>query len=404
MENFVAITGIGIVNPLGIGKEIFWKNLVSGMNAISKISRFKADNLPVQIAGEVKDFNVQSYISQRLAIKMDRFAHYAIGASALALADANIKVANFDPYRIGVWFGNNAGGWDICERGLFELNRHGPNFVNPWQATAWFPTSPQGYVSIANGIRGISKSFICDRASSASALFFAVKTILAGQCDIILAGGTEAPITPFGMICYFETGEIANSINDKKAYKPFDINRYGSVLGEGSTVLILERFEHAKKRGAHIYGKLFLGAMNTDSDRISYKNYVKAQKQAILNASIKIEEVDVIFPEAAGTIRSDLLESNAIIETFSNNPSVAIVCSKSSYGHIYGASTATDIATGILASENKTLPPTINFESQDKGRYLNISSHAHKKEINKILFNSRAREGSNVSMVVSTEF
>jgi 3-oxoacyl-[acyl-carrier-protein] synthase II len=403
MTNCVAITGIGLVNPLGIGKEDFWKNLVAGESAISTISRFNADNLPVQIAGEIKNFSVQDFVPRRLAVKMDRFSHYAVAASTLALKDAGIEVTNFDPYRIGVWFGNNAGGWDICERGLFELYRDGATFVNPWQATAWFPTSPQGYVSIANGIKGMSKSFICDRASSSSALYFAVRAIFSGECDIILAGGTEAPVTPFGMVCYFETGELAGSITDTKAYKPFDKKRYGSVLGEGSTVLILESIEHAEKRGAKIYGKIYLGAMTTDAGRFNYKNYMLAQTRALANAGITTQEVDVIFPEAAGTINSDRLEGMAITETFSDNQNVSVACPKASFGHLYGASTATDIAVGLLASQEKMLPPTLNVEFLDDDFCLNISKKVIPKEIHNMLFNSRAREGSNVSMVVSTK-
>jgi 3-oxoacyl-(acyl-carrier-protein) synthase len=220
MNNCVAITGIGLVNPLGIGKESFWKRLIAGENAIQSISRFDAKNLPIQIAGQINDFNPKDFVPRRLAVKMDRFAHYAVAAAKLALEDAVIDLEKYDPYRVGVWFGNNAGGWDICERGLYELYRDGAPYVNPWQATAWFPTSPQGYVSITYGIKGMCKSFICDRASSASALYFAVRAILDGECDLILVGGTEAPLTPFGMICYYETGVLVDSTSDLRAYIP----------------------------------------------------------------------------------------------------------------------------------------------------------------------------------------
>lgn len=266
MSKCVAITGIGLVNPLGIGKKKFWDNLIAGKNAVQIITRFDPKHLPVQVAGQIDGFNPKDFLPSRLAVKMDRFAHYAVAASKLALDDADIDLQEYDPYRVGVWFGNNAGGWDICERGLFELYRDGAPLVNPWQATAWFPTSPQGYVSITYGIKGMCKSFICDRASGASALYFAVRAILEGECDLILAGGTEAPLTPFGMICYYETGVLASSTQNLNVYRPFDKLRSGTVLGEGSTVLILEKLEDAESRGANIYGKLYLGSMTTDAD------------------------------------------------------------------------------------------------------------------------------------------
>ncbi|WP_339049667.1 beta-ketoacyl-[acyl-carrier-protein] synthase family protein [Rickettsiella endosymbiont of Xylota segnis] len=400
MSKCVAITGIGLVNPLGIGKKKFWDNLIAGKNAVQIITRFDPKHLPVQVAGQIDGFNPKDFLPSRLAVKMDRFAHYAVAASKLALDDADIDLQEYDPYRVGVWFGNNAGGWDICERGLFELYRDGAPFVNPWQATAWFPTSPQGYVSITYGIKGMCKSFICDRASGASALYFAVRAILEGECDLILAGGTEAPLTPFGIICYYETGVLASSTQNLNVYRPFDKLRSGTVLGEGSTVLILEKLEDAESRGANIYGKLYLGSMTTDADGVNNKNYQYSQVRALANANLSVDDIDVIYPEAAGTLASDLVEAEAIQEVFRSNLKVHIACPKASYGHLYGASTATDIAVGLLAAKNQVLPPTINTEFLDDGLDLNIQSQPVSGSFSNMLFSSRAREGSNVSMSV----
>lgn len=260
----VVITGIGIVNAAGIGKDEFWSNVTEGKSAICNISRFDATGFPTQVAGEIKDFNPADFIPRRLLIKTDTFTHYALAAADLAIKDADLDLEKEDSYRTGVWFGNNAGGWDIAERGFYELYNDGPTMVNAWQATAWFPTAAQGYVTIRYGIRGYSKSFVCDRASGASALYFGVKSILLGHNDIVIAGGSEAPITRFGMTCYYETGEVSAATDPAKAYLPFDRNRSGMVLGEGSTVLVLESEEHAIRRGAKIYGEVLSGSMTTD--------------------------------------------------------------------------------------------------------------------------------------------
>lgn len=403
MNDYVAITGIGIINPLGIGKDAFWDKMIIGANGIKPISRFDTTDLSVKVAGEITDFKVNDFVPRRLAVKMDRFAHYAVAAATLALDDSQLSLEKYDPYRIGVWFGNNAGGWDICERGLFELYRDGAPFVNPWQATAWFPTSPQGYVSICHGLKGMSKSFICDRASSASAMSYATNAILTGQCDIILAGGTEAPLTPFGTLCYREIGVLADTSSDTTVYKPFSDDACGGVLGEGSTVLVLERYEHAVARGATIYGKIYRGAMTTDPDRVSNRGYINAQKKALRNANVSVDDIDVIFPEAAALPNCDQLEATAINELFATNAHFKVAFPKARFGHLYGASTATDIAVGLLAAQHGQLPASYysKLASFASGWCVNHTVE-HTRDLNNLLFNSRAREGTNVSMLVST--
>ena len=192
MGRRAVITGIGVVNPAGIGKDAFWRSMVEGRSALAPISRFDASRFPVRVAGQINGFEAKDFIPRRFIVKTDRFTHFALAAAELALADARLDLGNEDLHRVGVWFGNNAGGWDICERGFHELYREGATLVNPWQATAWFPTAPQGYLTIRYGIRGYSKSFVCDRASGASALYFAERAIRLGHNDVILAGDPMA--------------------------------------------------------------------------------------------------------------------------------------------------------------------------------------------------------------------
>jgi len=398
----VVVTGIGIVNPSGIGRDEFWSNVTEGKSAIRNISRFDPTGYPTQVAGEIAEFNPADFIPRRFIVKTDRFTHYALAASELALKDADLDLEQEDSYRVGVWFGNNAGGWDICERGFYEHYQDGPTMVNPWQATAWFPTAAQGFVTIRFGIRGYSKSFVCDRASGASGLYFGVKSILQGYNDIVLAGGSEAPITKFGMNCYYETGEVSASTDAETAYQPFDLNRSGLVLGEGSTVLVLESEEHAMRRGARIYGEVTSGAMTTDRETSSGTAFERCMRQALQRAGIGAKDIDVVLAEGCGTKESDQVEAGAIAAVFSEEAKdVPVSAPKSLYGHLYGASCVTEVACSLLAMETGELPIQQKIRAQDPDCQLNFVTQPESRPVSRTLVNSRAREGVNASFVIS---
>jgi 3-oxoacyl-[acyl-carrier-protein] synthase II len=397
----VVVTGIGIVNPSGIGKDEFWQNMTQGKSAIKAIDRFDTTEFPTKVAGAISDFQPGDFIPRRLIVKTDRFTHYALAASDLALADANLDLEAEDSYRVGVWFGNNAGGWDICERGFHELYNDGATLVNPWQATAWFPTAAQGYVTIRYGIRGYSKSFVCDRASGASGLYFGVKSIQQGHNDVVLTGGSEAPITRFGMVCYYETGEISAASDPDTAYQPFDRERSGIVLGEGSTVLVLESEEHALARGAKIYGEITSGSMTTDISPKEGVQLKRAMNIALKNANLSPSDIDVVFAEGCGTQTGDRLESEAINAVFGETAAdVPVTVPKSLFGHLYGASCTTEVACSLMAMETGALP-VMQSVNPDQGCQLNFVTQAQSSSVSRTLVNSRAREGVNASFVIS---
>ena len=396
----VVVTGIGIVNPSGIGKEQFWQNMTAGKSAIGEIDRFDPTNFPTKVAGTIHDFKPDDFIPRRLVVKTDRFTHYALAASDLALTDANLDLETEDSYRVGVWFGNNAGGWDICERGFKELYNDGATMVNPWQATAWFPTAAQGYVTIRYGIRGYSKSFVCDRASGASGLYFGVKSIQNGHNDVVLTGGSEAPITRFGMVCYYETGEISGAADPSTAYQPFDKDRSGIVLGEGSTVLVLESEEHALARGAKIYGEVTSGSMTTDTDPTQGVQFKRAMNKALKDANLSAQDIDVVFAEGCGTKTGDRIEAEAIKGAFADAPNVPVTVPKSLFGHLYGASCTTEVACSLMAMETGKLPVMQSVNAEDDCK-LNFVTQAQSIPVARTLVNSRAREGVNASFVIS---
>lgn len=400
MRANVCITGLGVVNPSGIGVKQFWDNVVQGVNSIQKISRFDCKNFPLQVAGEVTDFKAAEFMPRRFVIKMDRFSHYATAAAGMALLDSGLDLSAIDPFKIGVWLGNNSGGWDICEQGLYELYRDGAAFVNPWQATAWFLSSAQGYVSIVNKLKGMSKSFCSDRTSDASALYYATQSLMLNRCDVIVSGGTEAPITPFGLTCFYETGEFAKSENAIDVYKPFAKDRQGLVLGEGSATIILEKREHAIKRGARIYGEIVSASISNDFDGKGWKGLSGAISKVITDAGLQAEDIDLVMPEGAATDDSDNAEARAFSEVFGANSNVPITCPKAGFGHLYGASATTDIVCGILAAEQGLIPPTPNMVAPDFN--LNVICKTTEASIRNILFTSRAREGGNVVFIVST--
>lgn len=398
----VVITGIGIVNASGIGKDEFWSNVTEGKSAIRNISRFDPTGFPTQVAGEITNFNPADFIPRRLIVKTDTFTYYALAASELAIKDADLDLEKEDSYRVGVWFGNNAGGWDIAERGFHELYNDGPTMVNAWQATAWFPTAAQGYVTIRYGIRGFSKSFVCDRASGASALYFGVKSILQGHNDIVIAGGSEAPITRFGMTCYYETGEVSAATDPGNAYLPFDSNRSGMVLGEGSSVLVLESEEHAINRGAKIYGEIRSGAMTTDVDPTKGIHFERCMREALQRAEIGPKDIDVVFAEGCGTQQSDRVEAGAIAAVFGEEAAnVPVTAPKSLYGHLYGASCVTEVACSLLSMETSKLPTTQKITAPDPDCQLNFVTQPAQVPVSTTLVNSRAREGVNASFVIS---
>jgi 3-oxoacyl-[acyl-carrier-protein] synthase II len=397
----VVITGMGVVNPAGIGLTQFWETITSETSALQRITRFDPEAFPVQVAGEINTFQANDFMPRRFVVKTDRFTHFALAASEMALQDAALDLLQQDRYRVGVFFGNNAGGWDICERGFFELHQQGARMVNPWQATAWFPTAAQGFVTIRYGIKGFSKSFVCDRASGASGLYFGIQSIKNRHNDIVLSGGTEAPITRFGMTCYFETGELAPAKEADGAYRPFDRERSGVVLGEGSAVLVLEERDFAQQRGAQIYGEVLGCAMTTDPLPTEYSGLVRAMQRTLRNASIEPADVDLIIAEGCGTVVSDYVEARAIKEVFGAcAPEIPVTSPKSIYGHLYGASSATELVCGLLAMKTGVLPPTLNCTMPDPECALHLVTHAEQQSVSRVLVNARSREGVNICLLI----
>jgi len=253
MSQRIAITGMGVVSAAGLKKETFWAHLKRGASCIDEIKRFDSSLYPSRIAGQVHELDCYSHLSGRLIKKIDVFSHMALVASEQALQDAKINLEQTDKDKVGVFMGNALGGWLFAETELRDMYIEGREGISPYMASAWFPAAPQGQVTIYYGFKGYSKTVVADKASSALALWYGGKTVSQDKNEFVLAGGMEAPITPYALLCANTYGSLSkNNLNARTAYRPYDLYRDGFVLGEGAGIMILETEASAISRGINL--------------------------------------------------------------------------------------------------------------------------------------------------------
>ncbi|MFA4842346.1 MAG: beta-ketoacyl-[acyl-carrier-protein] synthase family protein [Candidatus Omnitrophota bacterium] len=403
----LAVTGIGIVTPSGIGKRQFWANIKSARPFIKEITRFDASKYPSHIAGQIDDLEKYSTVSERLLKKIDVFSHMALIASEMALQDAGIDIKREDPNLVGIFLGNALGGWLYAETELRDLYIEGREGVSPYMASAWFPAAPQGQVSIYYGIKGFSKTVVADRASSLMALGYARKVLSKDKLELILAGGMEAPVTPYALLCCNTYGGLStDNAHPQTSYRPFDKGRCGFVIGEGAGIMALEPVERARKRRANILAYLSGFSTNCDGvDRINPatdgKELARAIRAALDDAGINTQEVDYISLDGLALEVWDKGEVAAIKEVFgSRAKDIPVSCPKSMFGNLLGASGAVDLITTILAMEHNLVPPTLNLEEPDPNGLNFVGKEPREHIIGKALVISRGRGGINSVMVV----
>lgn len=403
----IAITGIGVVSPSGIGKRQFWANIKAGRSFIKEIKRFDASKYPSHIAGQIDDLEKYSHISERLAKKIDAFAHMALIASELSLQDAGIDIKNEDPNLVGIFLGNAIGGWLYAETELRDLYIEGREGVSPYMASAWFPAAPQGQVSIYYGIKGFSKTVVSDRASSLMALGYAKKVLSKNKLNMILSGGMEAPVTPYALLCCNTYGALStDNSNPQAAYRPFDKRRSGFVIGEGSGVVVLEPFERASKRGANIFG--FISGYGTTCDGIDRINpdksgleLARAIEMALSDAKVSPDEIDYISLDGLAVDIWDNSEVNAIKKIFGDKAKqIPLGCPKSMFGNLLGASGALDLISTLLIMEHSLVPPIVNLDEPVLNSLNYVTGQAKEYKVDKALVISRGRGGINSVLIV----
>jgi len=409
--NKIAITGLGIVSPSGIDKRKFWANIKAGRSAVENITRFEASKYDSHIAGHVHELDAYSNISSRLLKKIDLFAHMALVASELSLKDAQIDIETEDKKRVGIFMGNAIGGWLYAETELRDLYIEGREGVSPFMASAWFPAAPQGQISIRYGIKGYSKTIVSDRASSLMAIGYGAKNLVRNNNDFVLAGGMEAPVTPYALLCCNTSGMLTKR-NDipKEAYSPYDKNRDGYAIAEGAGVVILESQKRVKARNAHVYANIIGYGTTTDGvDRIEPaadgKQLANAIKMALDDAGLSPSEIDYICLDGAATQIGDASETKAIKQVFNSKAkSIPTSAPKAIFGNMLGATGALDVITTVLAMEHGMIPPTINYKTPDPECDLDYCPNkAQAKNIKNALIINRGRGGINCALILQKQ-
>jgi 3-oxoacyl-(acyl-carrier-protein) synthase len=413
MTNIV-VTGIGAVTPAGVGADALWDRVSSGESVVRRIDRFDPTPYRCQVAGQADTFDAAASLPGRFLKKTDRFTHLAMAAVGAAMADAGLAIGadlGVRPERVGVMVGNVLGGWEFAERGLRDLWAKGPRDVSPYQATAWFPAAPQGNICIAYGIKGRSRTFVCDRASGAYALVHAAQTLERGQADVVIAGGTEQPLSPYAWLCC-ETANFLTAHGNAEpmnAYRAFDRRHSGSVIGEGSVFLVLERAEHAISRGARILGQIAGWATNTDGYKPTYtmepngRTLARAISRSLDHAGVAVEDLGGVLADGSGVPREDAAEVAAIRTALgSAHRSVPVTAAKPALSHLMGAAAPADVAIALRAVDTGTLPPVANLDTPAPGFDLPFVRRVPhiERSMDTVLVISRGLGGVNACLVV----
>jgi len=405
----IVITGMGIVAPPGVGKANFWRHIREGRSFVSPITRFDASLYPSRIAGQVKELEPYSEsFSPRLLKKLDLFSHMALVACELALKDGNRDLGTFDLKRTGIFMGNAIGGWLFAETELRDLYLEGRAGVSPFMASAWFPAAPQGQISIFYGMKGYSKTLVADRAGSLMAIAYGARVLERGKLDLVLAGGMEAPVTPYALLCCNTYGSLsASNGKPEAAYRPFDKERDGFVIAEGAGIMTLERLADARKRQAPVYAAVRGFQTNCDGyDRIEPEPdghfLARAIEEALEEAGFAKDSVDYICADGAATAVGDLSETRAIKKVFGPRAAgIPVSVPKAMFGNLLGAQGAADVITTVLSMMHDTVCPTINYENPDPECDLDcVPGQARHQPVNRALVISRGRGGINAVMAL----
>ncbi|NMA69535.1 MAG: beta-ketoacyl-ACP synthase II [Desulfitobacterium sp.] len=404
----VVITGMGIVSPLGNALETFWGNLEEGKSGIDLVTRFDVSNMPTKVAAEVKDFDPNQWLERKEVRHMDRFVHFAMAAAKMAVDDSQLDIEELDKKRCSVIVGTGVGGVTTLETQKEVLMNKGPGRVSPFFVPMMISNMAAGHISIAFGFQGTSHAVITACASATNAIGEAMRLVQHGYADVVLCGGTEAPIVPLAFAGFCSMRAMSTETeNPQEACRPFDKRRSGFVMGEGAGILVIESLEHAQKRKARIYGELAGYGSTCDAYHITSPapggaGAVQSMKEALDSANIKPEEVDYINAHGTGTNANDVNETEAIKELFGEAASkVAISSTKSMTGHLLGAAGAIEAIACTLAINNGIIPPTINYGEPDPHCDLDyVPNKSRKKDLKIALSNTFGFGGHNATIVV----
>ncbi len=405
----VVVTGLGCLSPVGNTVEASWANLLAGQSGIDLITKFDASNFACKIAGEVKGFDLESYISAKDARTMDTFIHYGIAAAAQAVADAGLPTGEAlgedEATRIGCVIGSGIGGLPLIENMRDELVSRGPRRISPFFVPASIINMISGHVSMRFGFKGPNLAVVTACTTGLHCIGEAGRMIEYGDADVVVAGGSEATVSPLGVGGFAAMRALSTRNDDPKtASRPWDKDRDGFVLGEGAGVMVLEEYEHAKARGARIYAELSGYGMSADAGHMTAPNMDgprRAMLNAMRNAGVNPDQIDYLNAHGTSTPLGDVNETNAIKAALGDHAKKVVVNStKSMTGHLLGGAGGIESIFTVLALHHQISPPTINIFNQDPDCDLDYCANtAREMKIDYALKNNFGFGGTNGSLV-----
>ena len=407
MSRRVVVTGVGLLSPLGIGTEETWQNIRRGRNGISRIEQFDATEFACRIAGEVKNFEPNQYIERKEIKKMGRFIQFGIAATEFALAQSGLRIDAHNAERVGVYIGSGIGGFEVIEREHKTLLEKGPSRISPFFIPATIINLASGYVSIRTGAKGPNSATATACTSSAHSIGDSFKIIQRGDADVMICGGAEAAVTPMS-IGGFAAMRALSQRNDEpeKASRPWDAQRDGFVVGEGSGMLILEELEQARRRGATILAEIVGYGMSSDAHHITSPpedgdGAFRVMQRALADASIEAAQIDYINAHGTSTEVGDKIETRAIKRAFCEHAyKLTVSSTKSMTGHLLGGAGGLEAGITVLALRDQIAPPTINHEFPDPECDLDyVPNHARQMKIEYALSNSFGFGGTNGCLI-----
>jgi 3-oxoacyl-[acyl-carrier-protein] synthase II len=405
----VVITGLGVVAPNGIGKDLFWKNLVAGQSAVDYITAFDPSPYPCKVAAEVKDFRPEQFMHPRRTKHRGRFSQFAVAAAKLAVGDSDLVLREERPERVMACLGTSANGvGDVYETARLGFQSSGVEGVPQTTGVEYPAHAPVGHISMELGIKGQAMTLASACTTGLDAIQWGSSQIVHGQADIVIAGSSEAPIAPLCFATFCSSGVLSKFDNPPtKASRPYDLYRDGLVMGEGSVIYVVEEMEHALTRGATIYAEVFgFGAGNEGGygARVDASEFALAEaiETALTSASLSKNDIDYINSHGNALPDYDLVETRAFkrsLGTLAHNIPISSI--KSMIGHAMGAGSAFQVAAACLALQHSTIPPTINLENPDPDCDLDyVPNQARFSRLRNVLINAHAMGGTHSVLIL----
>ena len=405
----IVVTGIGVISPVGVGKTNYWNSLVSGVSGVGRITHFDPTGFDVQIAAEVKGFDVTNWIDRKESRRMDRFVHFGVAAALDAIEDAGLKITPANAERVGVLVGSGIGGLQTLEDQVKVLIQNGPSKISPFLIPMMIADMASGHISIITGAKGPNSTVVTACATGAHALGDSLEIIRRGAADVMICGGTEAAVTQIGVAGFGIMKAMTSKFNDNptKASRPFEAGRDGFVIGEGAGVVVLESLEHAEARGAHIYCELGGYGMSGDAYHMTQpaaggEGVARAMIAALKDADVQPEMVGYINAHGTSTPLNDKNETAALKTVFGDYAyKLAVSSTKSMTGHLLGGAGGIEAIAAALAIHSGVLPPTINYDNPDPDCDLDyIPNVARNQQVDVAVSNNSGFGGHNAVIVM----